>query len=55
MKIRKENYEDIYQLIVGDNKTQKEVAIYFGCSVARISQILKQLKKEKNANQTQSS
>lgn len=48
MKIKKEQYAEIADLYFSARKTMKEIAKAFGVSVGRISQIVKQLRQEKN-------
>ena len=47
MKIAKDSYENIFQLVSVQKHTLKEVAAQYGCTPGRISQIVTKLRKEK--------
>jgi len=50
LKIKKDTHGEIYRRVVVEKQTLKQVAIDFQCTPARISQIVKAVRDEINAD-----
>jgi DNA-directed RNA polymerase specialized sigma subunit len=46
MKVNKQQHQEIYRLYTVEKKTLKEIAVPLGLSIGRVSQIIKEVRKE---------